>query len=181
MQQVSGRPGRGGGRSSSSPKRPASDGQGQGNEVHGDERKRTTAEEKPARNASLPHLKHLKPSEAPLCFISSLNRFRFMPAHVCAVRGVQETHGSEGDLAAGSLNPLCRQMARKQAGRESASKEDDVLQEKLRDVNGTVAARKDKLLQSISRAQSKQQGNDLEEDCDHLQFLKVKGVILVIP
>lgn len=171
----------GGGRSSSSPKCPGSDGQGQRNEARGDERKRTKAEEKPARNVSLPRLKHLKSSEAPLCFISSLNRFRFTPAHICAVRGVQEIHGSEGDLATGSLNPLCRQMARKQAGRQSASKEDDVLQEKLRNVNGTVAARKDKLLQSISRAQFKKQGNDLEEDCDHSQFLKVKGVILVIP
>lgn len=72
-------------------------------------------------------------------------------------------------------------MARRQAGRESTSEEDVVLQEKFRNVNGTISAKKDKPLQSISQARFKQQLNDLEQDCDHLQFLKVKGVILVIP
>lgn len=66
------------------------------------------------------------------------------------------------------------------AGRESTSKE-DVLQEIFRNGNGTVSAKKDKPLWSLSQAQFKQQLNDLEQDCGHLQFLKVKGVILAIP
>lgn len=139
-------------------------------------------EEKPARNVSLPHLKHLKKfSKASLCFISSLNRFYFTPVHIYAVYRVQEIHMSKGELATDSLNCLCRQMASKQAGRESTSKEDVVRQEKLRNVNDTISAKKDKPLQSMSQAQFKQQLNDLEQDSDHLQFLKVKGVILVIP
>lgn len=72
-------------------------------------------------------------------------------------------------------------MARRQAGRETTSREDVGLQEKFRNVNGTISAKKDKPLQSISQAQFKQQLNDLEQGCDRLQFLKVKGVILVIP
>lgn len=72
-------------------------------------------------------------------------------------------------------------MANEQAGREGTSKEDGLLQEKLRNVNGTISAKKDKPLQTLSQAQFKQQLNDLEQDWDHLQFLKVKGVILVIP
>lgn len=104
-----------------------------------------------------------------------------MPVHIYVVHQVQEIRMSKGELASDSLNCLCRQMGRERAGRERTGKEDVVLLEGLRNVNGTISAKKDKPLQSMSQAQFKQQLNDLEQDCDHLQFLKVKGVILVIP
>lgn len=52
---------------------------------------------------------------------------------------------------------------------------------KIKKLSSTISAKKDKPLQSMSQAQLKQQLNDLEQICDHLQFLKVKGVILVMP
>lgn len=52
---------------------------------------------------------------------------------------------------------------------------------KIKKLSSTISAKKDKPLQSMSQAQLKQQLNDLEQVCDHLQFLKVKGVILVMP
>lgn len=68
-----------------------------------DERTRTKAEGKPARNVSLPHLKHLeKFSKASSRFISSLNRFYFTPGHIYAVYQVQEIHMSKGELATDS-------------------------------------------------------------------------------